>query len=197
MPARTRRSTLLALAGFLLAGLLPVPAKALTEDEALVFVEASVGEVMSLINASSSDQQRADGLLAIMERRAALDTISRYALGAAWRTASEAERAAWLSNFRIYVAAKYSRIFNDYRGEEILVRRAQIEGEQRIKVLTEIAQSGGAPVAVEWRLTDRGGRTELFDLVVEGVSLLTSERELMSALLERHGSIDGVIAAIQ
>ncbi|MEM9012711.1 MAG: ABC transporter substrate-binding protein [Pseudomonadota bacterium] len=192
-----RRAALTMLLSGALLAFAPSGARALNDDEAKQFVEETVGEVVTLINANGPPATQASGLRALLERRADMDAIARYSLGVAWRSASDAEKGAFTEAFKDYIAAKYSRRFNDYRNEAVQVRRAVDEGQRGFRVLTEIGGTSER-VAVEWRLTDRNGPTRVFDLVIEGVSLLTSERELIGSLLEqRGGDINAVIADIR
>jgi phospholipid transport system substrate-binding protein len=54
-------------------------------------------------------------------------------------------------------------------------------------VKTSIIRTGEAPVVVEWLVTDRPGRVVIADIVIEGVSMLISEREEIGSMLEAHG----------
>jgi phospholipid transport system substrate-binding protein len=52
-----------------------------------------------------------------------------------------------------------------------------------------------APIAVDWLVTDRPGRTVVADIVIEGVSMLVTEREEIGSMLEaRGGDVEKLIA---
>jgi phospholipid transport system substrate-binding protein len=62
-------------------------------------------------------------------------------------------------------------------------------------VKTLIIRTGKAPVVVEWLVTDRPGRVVITDFVIEGVSMLITEREEIGSMLEaRGGDVDKLIA---
>jgi phospholipid transport system substrate-binding protein len=53
----------------------------------------------------------------------------------------------------------------------------------------------GQPVVVEWLVSDRPGRVVIADIVIEGVSLLVTQREEIAAMLEkRGGDVDKLIS---
>ena len=54
--------------------------------------------------------------------------------------------------------------------------------------------SGQAPFEVIFRVSDKSGRNLFFDIVIEGISLLKTERTEIGAMLDkRRGDIDALI----
>ena len=53
---------------------------------------------------------------------------------------------------------------------------------------------GEAPFEVRWHVSDRSGQHKFFNLIIEGVNLLSAERQEIGAMLERRrGSIDQLV----
>ena len=50
-------------------------------------------------------------------------------------------------------------------------------GRKGMLVKTKILRSGGAPLGVEWLVTDQPGQILIADIVIEGISLLVTQRE--------------------
>jgi len=60
-------------------------------------------------------------------------------------------------------------------------------GRRGLLVASEVTQPQGKPVAVDWLVSDRPGRTVIADIVIEGVSMLVTQREEVGAMLEARG----------
>ena len=47
--------------------------------------------------------------------------------------------------------------------------------------------SDGRRVMVEWLVSDRGGRVEIIDLLIEGISMAATQREEIEAMIDKRG----------
>ncbi len=63
-------------------------------------------------------------------------------------------------------------------------------------VRTRIVQEDNAPLRCDWRVRTIGEDYKVIDVVVEGVSMLATQRSEYSAVLRRHGP-EGLIEALQ
>lgn len=194
MPRLTRRSMLLA------AVALPFTAPvsmALTEQSARNLVDRAVAEINQVIAAGGSEASMIARFDAIFERYADESYIAAYAMGADARRATNAQRAAFSSAFGDHLTTKYGRRFREFIGG-----RVQVQNARRVKNWVEVGAvvqlSGSAPFSVTFFVSDRTGTDKFFNLTIEGVSMLLSEREEIGALLDRNrGDIDAMIAALR
>jgi len=171
------------------------PAAALTESEARALIKATVDDLFKLLVAKDSAGAIAPKLRAIMERRANLPQIARFAAGRSWRAMSHAQRARYQDAFAHFVSVIYARRFEEFSGNvTINVSRVTDLGRKGFLVGTPIMPPSGEPLAVEWLVSDRGGRVEVVDIVVEGISMAVTQREEIAAMLEsKGGDIDALI----
>jgi phospholipid transport system substrate-binding protein len=74
-------------------------------------------------------------------------------------------------------------------GGKIVVTGTSDRGKfHEVMAVTELR--GSAPFEVAFRVSDRSGRNLFFDIIIEGISLLSSERVEIGALLDaRNGNI--------
>jgi phospholipid transport system substrate-binding protein len=185
-----RRSLLAGgLAGTALAVLVgATPARALTAEQATAHVEATIGELVALLRQPGSATSRAPELRRIMETRSDLPQIARFSAGRVWREMSPDQQQRFVDAFAHYVAVVYSRRFDEYAGDpDIFIGRTVGVGDKGFVVETPIRQAQGDPVRVEWLVSDRGGRTAINDLVIEGVSMATTQREEIAAKFQSRG----------
>lgn len=198
-PRPSRRAVLALTAAALIVPALPGRAAALSEPAAEAFVRDVVQEVTALL-ASGGDQaaQRA-GFRALFERRAAVSAVVGFIMGVAWREMSGPQKAAMEDAFLDYVARIYAELLDQYQGQTIEIGKVQDFGRKGVLVASTARGRGVQDVAVEWLVSDRGGKgPQLIDVTVEGLSMLQSQRQEFAAMLEkRGGSVDKLIADLK
>ncbi len=191
-----RRALLGATAALaLIAGFRPVAARALTTTDAASLVAKVTTELLAIVNTGQSEAQTLPRFEAMFDRYADVPLIARSILGAPWRTASDAQRNGFVAAFRGYLARKYGKQFREYKGASVEIGTASDQGRKGVLVKSTVKVPGKAPFLVEWQVTDAGGSTRLFNLIIEGVSMLSTERAEVAAILEaQRGSVDKLIA---
>lgn len=184
-----------AFAALLIAAPLAARGQSLTTDAARAFVEAMVRDLEDIVQRAKPGDDRTHEFLALFKRVAALPEIGRFTVGVAWRSMSDAQKAAYLAAFEGYAARAYSSRIGDYAGQSIVVTGVQDAGRRGVLVQSLLKQPGAADIRVDWLVSDRGGAAQLSDVVAEGVSLSISQRETFAAMIEkRGGDIDRFIA---
>ena len=180
-----RRSFLLGLTSTMVAG----PAFALDKATATQLVDRLVAEINRAINFGGSETKLITAFENIFAQYADVNIIARSALGPAARSASSSELSAFILAFRGYIARKYGKRFQEFIGSEIVVKGTknrgkffEVDASVRLKAIT--------PFEVSFRVSDRSGENLFFDIIIEGISLLSSERVEIGALLDaRNGNI--------
>ncbi|UXU76251.1 MULTISPECIES: MlaC/ttg2D family ABC transporter substrate-binding protein [unclassified Paracoccus (in: a-proteobacteria)] len=182
MPNDTRRG-FLGLFGCGLA-LAAVPAWALDTGEARALIQRSLDEVYAVINSGQPPEQMFKAFEAIFARYADVDIIARSALGPAARGADPAQFAAYRQAFQGYIGRKYGKRFREFIGSKIEVKDAR--PVKSFFAVTSIAYlKGRSPMEVEWHVSDKSGRSRYFNIIIEGVNMLASERAEIGAMLAR------------
>ena len=135
-----------------------------------------------------------------MKRNAAMPQIARFSAGIAWRGMNEDQQTRFVAAFGTFISRIYAGRFQKYAGggqagEGFKMGRVIDAGRKGMLVKTEIIRTGAAPVEVEWLVTDRPGRVVIADIIIEGVSMLITQREEIGARLEaRGGNVEKLIA---
>ncbi|HEY0274727.1 MAG TPA: ABC transporter substrate-binding protein [Paenirhodobacter sp.] len=196
--ARTGRRAFIGagLAGAFLVTLPKGAFAALDDSQATALITQAVNDV----NAAIASGQTGTGLFkqfeAIFNKYADVPTIARSALGPAARQASPAQMSAFTTAFRGYLARKYGQRFREFKGAQF-----EVQGARQVKTFYEVASvahlPGQQPFQVQWQVSDKSGKNLFFNIIVEGVNMLASERTEIGAMLDQQkGSIDGLIAAL-
>jgi phospholipid transport system substrate-binding protein len=199
MPSnRSRRHFLQSLSAFALtlplAGMLGArPAQALNTNEAEALVGRLVGEIDGAINSGKTGPALYRDFERIFERYADVDIIAQSVLGVEWRSASNAQRQAYVDAFKTYISRKYGRRFQEFIGGRIEVNSARpVRSFFEVKATAFLR--GESPFDVVFLVSDRSGRDLFFDMIIEGVSLRLSERTEIGSMLDRRkGNVDALI----
>lgn len=189
----TRRGFVLATAaGLVLAGL-PRTAAALTVDQARGLVDKTVASINSIINSGKSESAMLRDFEKLFASYADVPTIARSALGPAARQASPAQLSAFSKAFQGYISRKYGRRFREFVGGRIEVTDAR-EVKSFVEVVSTAYMQGESPFEVRWHVSDKAGKSLFFNIIIEGVNMLASERTEIGALLDqRGGDLDRLI----
>ena len=121
-----------------------------------------------------------------MVPRVDVDGMSRSVLGrAAWTKATAGERAEFKQVFTQLVIRTYATPLVEYTNETVqfLPVRGSLDG-QFIRVNSMIIRPNGRNIPLSYSLVSRGGQWKIYDLSVEGVSLLQSFRSQFAEVLQ-------------
>jgi phospholipid transport system substrate-binding protein len=113
--------------------------------------------------------------------------IARFVLGRYWRNASEEEQHEFVTLFEDYIVFVYTARLGNFGGEAIKVRGSRSDGDAVI-VSTDIVNPGStSPLRIDWRLVADNGTYKINDVIVEGVSMLVTQRSEFASVVQRNG----------
>jgi phospholipid transport system substrate-binding protein len=127
------------------------------------------------------------------------DQMTRLAVGPGWRTATPEQRNALTGSFRALLVNTYNSALN--QASNLLEKTLEVKQVQKgsdpkeVTVRTAIRSPSKPPVAIDYRMQDSGKGWKVYDVVVEGVSLVTTYRNEFSDEV-RKGGVDGLIKAL-
>ena len=90
---------------------LPLPAMALTVDQARGLIDKAIADVNAVINSGKSEAAMFPEFERIFGKYADVPQIARFALGPEARTASKAQMTAFTKAYQGYISRKYGRRF--------------------------------------------------------------------------------------
>jgi phospholipid transport system substrate-binding protein len=124
-------------------------------------------------------------------------SMSKWVLGSNWRTASDAQRQAFVDQFRTLLVRTYAKALLEYSEEEIRFLRSEGNPESNVVIVkTEVDQPGGGPaVPIHYRMHISGGDWKVVDVSVDGVSLVSTYRGSFASEINK-GGLDNLIAKL-
>ena len=193
----TRRAMVASLAGGALVLAMPRSAAALDVDSAKVLIGALVNDINGIINSGASESAMLGKFEQVFVRYADVPTIARAALGVAARSASAGQMSAFTKAYQGYLSRKYGRRFREFIGGKIEVNDARAI-KSYFEVVSTAYLQGEAPFDLRWHVSDKSGKQLFFNIIIEGVNMLASERTEIGALLDqRGGDLDKLTADLK
>jgi phospholipid transport system substrate-binding protein len=122
---------------------------------------------------------------------------TRLAVGRAWRQATPEQKKELVGQFRNMLVRTYSNSVSGYEGQtlKILPSRSNDKSADEATVRTQFVRSGGQPLGIEFQMHKAGDAWKVYDINVEGVSLVLTYRSEFDAIVKQQG-IDGLIKAL-
>ena len=123
-------------------------------------------------------------------------SMTRLAMGRNWSQANPEQKKALTQEFRMLLVRTYTTAFTQYRDQVIEYRPLKLAPDETdVVVKSLIKQPSGQPVAVDYRMekTDRGWK--VYDVKIEGISLVENYRNTFNSEVQRSG-IDGLIKTL-
>lgn len=188
----SRRHALAIGSGAFIASALP--AVALSTGEAEQLVTKAVADINKIIATQKPEAAMLRDFEGVFARYADVNIIALTALGAARRSASKAQVNAYVKAFSRYFTRKYGKRFGEFVGAEIIVQGSRTS-KSYVEVKTLTSTEKWAPFAVDFHISDKSGSAKFFNILIEGVNTLSTERVEVGAMLDRRGGdIDKLIA---
>ena len=174
------------VASFAFAPMLPTMASALTEARAKVLVDTLVGDINKVIASGKSESAMIRDFERIFARYSDTSYISAYAMGVDGRRATSGQKRAFSNAFQAYIAKKYGSRFREFIGGQVTVRNAR-KIKAGYEVRTSVKLQGSSPFEVTFLVSDKSGRDKFFNMFIEGVNMLLTERTEVGAMLDARG----------
>jgi len=151
----------------------------------------------SLTEKGISDGERQRRFRDIFNKNFDVPGIARFTLGVYWRSATEQQRAEFLKLFEDFVVKSYAYRFKDYDGEQFRVTQViDVSATDKI-VQSEIARPSAPPIRMNWRVRSNDPY-KIVDVVLEGVSMLTTQRDEFTAVIRNNGGkVEGLLSALR
>ena len=108
---------------------------------------------------------------------------ARRSLARHWHTRTPAEQAEFVKLFADLLERSYISKIELYGGEKIIYVSDSLEGDVAV-VRTKIITKNGTEVPVEYRMLRRADRWLVYDVIIEGVSLVANYRSQFNKIIQ-------------
>ncbi|HEY9052617.1 MAG TPA: ABC transporter substrate-binding protein [Gammaproteobacteria bacterium] len=120
--------------------------------------------------------------------------MSKLALGKNWRDANQQQQERFTEAFKTMLIRTYSKSLTEYTDQEIefLPYREPAEGKNTVMVKTQIKQTNGPSIPIDYRLRFLDNEWKVYDIAIDGISLVTNYRNSFASDIRKVG-MDGLI----
>jgi phospholipid transport system substrate-binding protein len=173
-----------------------VAARPAAADES-AFIQSLANQAIAVLqDRSVSLEVREAKFQRLLTDSFAMKKIGRFVVGRYWKVMTPDQQVEYQNLFAMWVLKSYSIRLVGYKGQKFEIDRVTKAGQNDVYVRTRIIQEDSAPLRCDWRVRTIDGKPKVIDVVVEGVSMLSTQRSEYSAVLRRHGP-EGLIEALQ
>ena len=122
--------------------------------------------------------------------------MTQTAMARNWRRATPAQQDALTSEFKTLLVRTYSTALSSYRSQSIEFKRLRtVVGATEVTVKSVIKRPGAAPLAIDYDMEKMVTGWKVYDIKIEGVSLITAYRETFAGKI-REGGVASLISLL-
>ena len=121
------------------------------------------------------------------------EEAARLAVGRSWNQASAEQKKRLTEEFRRMLVRTYSSAVSAYQGQTMKVLPVRMKpGDTEVTVRNHYNRPGAKPVQIDYSMRKADSGWKIYDIVVEGVSLVLTYRSEFDAVVKQEG-VDGLI----
>jgi len=187
--------------GALLIGALLFSNPALAIQDPQELVRSTIDKTTKVLR-DDQDKIKADPnhLLVVVDAIVAphfdFERMSSWVLGKYWRKAKADEKVRFSKEFRTLLVRTYAKALNDNYDKQIdMLSTRKKKGGKQVIVRTEIQQSAGFPIPINYKMHVKDDAWKIFDVSVDGISLVANYRTSFAREIRKDG-LDKLIARL-
>ena len=110
--------------------------------------------------------------------------MAKRSLGQNWRDRTPEERKQFVALFQELLENSYLATIESYRGEVIRYGKETLDGPYA-QVETLVVTTRGQEFPVNYRMLSNSGKYRIYDVVIEGISLVNNYRSQFNSILQK------------
>lgn len=163
-------------------------ATAAAEPTPTAFMDATVKEVLAILQDGQLDsQQRRTRIEKVAHRRFDFRTMSKLVVSRYWKRFDEQQREELVKEFTDFLARTYGQRIDRYNQEKVEIVGEQPLQRGDVRVMTRIVGGEYKGAEVDYRLRKVDGGWRVIDVKIEGISLVINYRDQFKSILGREG----------
>lgn len=176
-----KRIILISLIGILAA----TQANASVTDE----VKKTVDEVVKIVSnkeMKKNENKRRRALKQAISVIFDYSEMAKRSLGRHWNDRTPAERKQFVDLFATLLENSYADKIESYHNEKIVYLKEMLDGDYS-EVKSKIVTPSNDEFTLDYRLISENGKWMVYDVVIEGVSLVSNYRSQFDRIISEHG----------
>jgi len=161
-------------------------------------IESTVNQIISVL-----EHRQDPGVISARDREAIRQTVegrfdyramARRSLGRPWKKLDEAERTHFTQLYRDLLERSYGNRLSEYKGQKVVFADAQIK-KHKARVKSTVID-GSRKTPVEYRLHQTESGWQVYDIRIEGTSMVRTFYQDFKSTLE-HGGYDHLVTSLE
>lgn len=158
-------------------------------------VKDATDKVIAILKDKTYDREvRWQKIAAVIREGFDFRSMSQSVLATHWKRATEDEQQRFTEFFSQYIEETYRSKIEAYTDQEIIYKNETIHGDRA--VVETVIMAGATGIPVNYKLRNNDGEWFAYDVVIEGVSLVSNYRSTFAAIVKNEG-MDGLMEDIQ
>jgi len=178
-----------------------MPVMAVTDHDAVVLVQQTTDQIKQKVKENDAAIKEDTAVLHKLVTTIVLPhfdfrKMASWVLGLNWRKASESQKQRFTDEFSQLLVRTYSKALYDNIDQkiDILPMRGNPKDDD-VTVHTEVAQQGGFPIPIDYKMHLMKGEWKVYDVVIDDISLVANYRTSFNQKIKTSG-IDSLIASL-
>lgn len=123
-------------------------------------------------------------------------TMTRLSVGKSWRKATPEQQTSLVNEFTDFLLNTYRSALSEYGGESVVFKPFKKPKREGRAVVASTFKFGSAEVPVNYKLHDRNGPWQVYDIIVSDLSLVIQYKSTFGSEIDRNG-IEGLIKLLR
>jgi phospholipid transport system substrate-binding protein len=183
------------MAAWILSALLALPAFAQPEGPGKLVERVSLDTLKTLQTAGGPKGKKA--VMALVEEKVLphfdFARMTTLATGVGWRSATPTQQGLLIDQFRTLLVRTYSTALTRYTNQTLAFQPERLSPDGAKAVVRSLLKQPGAPeLTIDYKMASTPGGWKIYDVAIEGVSLVTTYRDSFAEEVRTRG-IDGLV----
>jgi phospholipid transport system substrate-binding protein len=184
----SRRGVAVLSAALVLSGVTVLtPAASRAADSPRTVVELNSQKVLAILNSGDTDDEKIKRLEQLAYGVIDFDTVSRLVLAKYWKQFNPEQRQQFEEEFKRALTVSYGRRIGQFGQEKVVILGERQEPLGDVTVQSRIVGGKAGDIKVDYRLRQKDGTWYVIDVIVEGVSIVSSYRTQFQEIIGQGG----------
>ncbi len=154
-------------------------------------VKKTVDQVVAIVSSKEmkkpqNEQKRRQALKKAISAIFDYGEMAKRSMGRHWNERSPAERKEFVQLFETLLENSYAGKIESYNNEKIVYGKESVQGEYA-EVKSKVVTAKRDEYSLDYRLMNKGGKWVVYDVVIEGVSLVANYRSQFNKIIQNQG----------
>lgn len=163
------------------------PEECWAADAPQTVVEVNAQKVLAILNSDATEIEKTKRLQQVAYESIDFDTVSRLVLTKYWKQFTTEQRQTSQDAFKQALTLSYSRRIGQFGREKVVILGENPEPNGDVTVHTKIVGGKTEDLKVNYRLRQKEGAWYVIDVIVEGVSIVSSYRTQFQEIIHQGG----------